>query len=190
MLKGMLILVPGRIQVLKCILKIMLFTLCTFSPGSVFSQSNYQTLTRIDNIVEQTDSLSNKSQRTFYLNKIDKKFDGVKETWHYTMKEGKVLVFQVRYVLDSIEFTEIYYINKGNLIYSEEYETVYYTSTGDDEIKWGGIYYFVSNNLKQRVTLGKKKTKFHDWNPESETLNRFQRRFSELQQNIPLTARN
>jgi len=156
---------------------------------SAFSQSNYQTLARIDNIVQHIDSLSNKSQRTFYLNKIDKKFDGVKETWHYTLSDGKVIVFQIRYVVDSIEYTEIYYLNKGDLIYSEEYETVYYRNTGDDEIKWGGIYYFVSNNLKQRVTLGNKKSRSF-WNPESETLSRFQRRFSELRENIPLTAKN
>ena len=157
---------------------------------SVFSQSNYQVLSRIDNIVQQTDSLSDKSQVTFYLNKIDKKFDGIKETWHYTMRDGKVIVFQIRYVLDSIEYTEIYYVNKGDLIYSEEYETIYYQATGDDEIKWGGIYYFVSNNLKQRATLGKKRSKYLGWNPESETISRFQRRFSELQQHIPLTAKN
>lgn len=120
---------------------------------------------------------------------MDRQFDGIKETWHYTVRDEKVIVFQVRFVIDSIEFTEIYYLNKGNLIYSEEYETMYYTS-GDDEIKWGGIYYFVSNNLKQRVTLGNKKSKYFRWNPESETLSRFQRRFSELRQHIPLTAKN
>ncbi|HET9276620.1 MAG TPA: hypothetical protein VFN95_00490, partial [Flavitalea sp.] len=118
-----------------------------------------------------------------------KKFDGVKETWHYTMRDGKVIVFQIRYVVDSIEYTEIYYLNKGDLICSEEYETVYYRNTGDEDIKWGGIYYFVSNNLKQRVTLGHKKSRSF-WNPESETLSRFQRRFSELRENIPLTAKN
>lgn len=155
---------------------------------SSFSQSNYQVLTRIDNFVELADSLSNKSQRTFYLNKIDKNYDGIKETWHYTMRDGKVIVFQVRYVLDSTEYSEIYYLNKGSLVYSEEYETIYYKSTGDDEIKWGGIYYFVSNNLKQRVTLGKRQSKYFSWNPESETLSRFERRYSELQENIPLTA--
>ena len=142
----------------------------------------------IDNFVEEADSLSNKSQRTFYLNKIDKNYDGIKETWHYTMRDGKVIVFQVRYLLDSVEYSEIYYLNKGSLVYSEEYETVYYRGTGDDEIKWGGIYYFVSNNLRQRTTLGKKKSKYFAWNPESETLTRFERRYSELRENIPLTA--
>ncbi len=166
----------------------ILLVLLSISPH-VFSQSNYQVLARIDNMVQQADSLANKSQRTFYLNKIDKKFDGVKETWHYTIRDGKVIFFQVRYVIDSTEFTEIYYVNKGDLVYSEEYETLYYRSTGDDEIRWGGIYYFVSNDLKQRVTLGNKKSRMF-WNPETETLSRFQRRFSELQQNIPLTAKN
>jgi hypothetical protein len=157
--------------------------------NSVLSQSNYQVLSRIDNMVQQIDSLSSKSQNIFYLNKIDKKFDGVKETWHYTMQNGKVIVFQVRYVLDSIEFTEVYYLDKGHLMYSEEYETIYYSSTGDDEIRWGGIYYFVSNSLKQGVTLGEKKRNYQFRDSGSETLTRFQRRFSELRENIPLTAR-
>ena len=179
----------GRCFQVSSWLRAYLTILCILLSISVFSQTNYQVLSRIDNIVQQTDSLSNKSQRTFYLNKIDKKFNGVKETWHYTIREGKVIVFQVRYVVDSIEYSEIYYLNKGDLIYSEEYETVFYTNTGDDEIKWGGIYYFVSNNLKQRVTLGKTRSRSF-WNPESETLSRFQRRFSELQENITLTAKN
>lgn len=180
----------GKKPAVNGVWKILCAVTAIVISASVFSQSNYQVLSRIDAIVEQIDSLSNKSQRTFYLNKIDKKFDGIKETWNYTMRDGKVIVFQVRYVQDSTEFTEIYYINKGSLIYSEEYETIYYRSTGDDEIKWGGIYYFVGNNLKQRATLGTKRSKYFDWNPEYETLSRFQRRFSELQQNIPLTARN
>lgn len=182
--------VRGRCFHVNGMLKSFMVIVTLFISPCIFSQSTYQMLTNIDNIVQQTDSLAIKSQRTFYLNKIDKKFNGIKETWHYTMLDGKVLVFQIRYVLDSTEFTEIYYLNKGILIYSEEYETIYYTTIGDDEIKWGGICYFVSNNLKQRVTLGNKKSKYLHWNPESETLIRFQKRFSELQQNIPLTARN
>ena len=179
----------GRVLHVSSLRKAFVTIVSIFITISAFSQSNYQALARIDNIVQQIDSLANKSQTTFYLNKIDKKFDGVKETWHYTMRDGKVIVFQIRYVVDSIEYTEIYYLNKGDLICSEEYETVYYRNTGDEEIKWGGIYYFVSNNLKQRVTLGHKKSRSF-WNPESETLSRFQRRFSELRENIPLTAKN
>ena len=180
---------PGRCLNVS-MMKVFFTTLAALISPIVFSQSNYQILAKIDDKVQQADSLSTKSQRTFYLNKIDKKFDGVKETWNYTMHEGKIAVFQVRYVIDSIEFIEIYYLDKGRLIYSEEYETIYYNSSGDDEIKWGGIYYFVSNNLKQRVTLGRKRSKYLHWNAEAETLSRFERRFSELRENIPLTARN
>jgi hypothetical protein len=187
--KGVLFPVSGRCLYVGHIPESLLFIASIFIGSSSFSQNNYQVLTKIDHIVQQTDSLANKSQRTFYLNKMNKKYDGVKETWNYTMRDGKVIVFQVRYVSDSTEFTEIYYLNKGNLIYTEEYETVYYSSTGDDEIKWGGIYYFISNSLKQRVTLGDKDSKYH-WDPEAETLARFHKRFSELQENLPLTARN
>jgi hypothetical protein len=182
-------LVSGRCSVVSKLANPFATLLIIFFSATGFSQSTYQALTKIDNIVHQIDSLSIKSQYTFYLNKMDKKFDGVKETWHYTMRDGKVIVFQIRYVQDSTEFTEIYYLNKGFLIYSEEYETLYYRSTGIDEIKWGGIYYFVSNNLKQRVTLGEKKIRDEYWNPETETLTRFHRRFTELQENIPLTAK-
>jgi hypothetical protein len=181
--------VSGRCPVVSIIPKSFLFILITFLNTAGFGQSSYQALTKIDNIVHQIDSLSIKSQYTFYLNKMDKKFDGVKETWNYTMRDGKVIVFQIRYVQDSTEFIEVYYLNKGFLIYSEEYETLYYSSTGVDEIIWGGIYYFVSNTLKQRVTLGDKKMKDEYWNPETETLMRFHRRFIELQENIPLTAK-
>jgi len=187
--KKTIFLLPVTTPYASWILKSLIFILSIFNCTVSFSQSNYQVLSKIDFIVQSTDSLANKSQRTFYLNKINKKFDGIKETWHYTLRDGKVIVFQIRFVIDSTEFTEIYYLNKNDLIYSEEYETLYFTS-GEDEIKWGGIYYFVSNNLKQRVTLGQKKSKYQHWNAESETLIRFQRRFNELQENIPLTSRN
>jgi hypothetical protein len=180
----------GRCIYVRSIIKVLFGFNLVMLCGPVFSQSNYQVLSKIDNLVQQIDSLANKSQRTFYLNKIDKEFDGVKETWNYTMRDGKVVVFQVRFIIDSIEYIEIYYLNRGALIYSEEYETLYYTSTGDDEIKWGGIYYFVSNSLRQGVTLGDRRRKYQSWNPEIETLSRFQKRFSELQENLPLTARN
>lgn len=187
---GALSLVKGKCIYVRSIRKLFfIFGLLVWT-GSIFSQSNYQVLSKIDHIVQQIDSLANKSQRTFYLNKMDKEFDGVKETWNYTLRDGKVVVFQIRYIIDSIEYLEMYYLNKGALIYSEEYETMYYAATGDDEIKWGGIYYFVSNSLKQGVTLGNRKRKYQSWNPEIETLSRFQRRFSELQENLPLTAKN
>ena len=174
----------------KLLMKSFFLVLSCSSFSAAFGQSNYQVLAKIDDIVQETDKIANKTQRTFYLNKIDKQYDGIKETWNYTLQDGKIAVFQVRYVKDSTEFMEVYYLHKGQLIYSEEYETVYFTSTGDDEIKWGGIYYFVSNNLKQRVTLGKKNSGYLHWNVEAETLARFQRRFSELRENIPLTAKN
>lgn len=179
----------GR-RYLSAVPVMLVTTMVVFVCQGVFGQSNYQVLAKIDDLVEHIDSLSNKSQITFYLNKIDKKFDGVKETWNYTMNDGKVVLFQVRYVLDSTEFTEVYYLNRGNLIYSEEYETAYYSSSADDEIKWGGIFYFVSNSLRQGVTLGDRKRKYQSWNPETETLIRFQRRYTELRENIPLTASN
>lgn len=189
MIKRMTTPTPGRslhVSVEKFCIAFIALLIAT----NVNGQSNYQHLERIDYIVQQTDSLANKLQRTFYLNKIDKRFDGVKETWNYTLRDGKVAVFQVRYVIDSVEYMEVYYLDRGQLILSEEYETVYYNATGADDIKWGGIYYFVSNNLRQRVTLGRKRPAYLHWNIEAETLSRFRKRYSELRENIPLTAKN
>lgn len=150
-----------------------------------FGQSR-QTINSLVQYVEQADSLANKGQRTFNLVKIGRSNDGLKETWHYTTRNGKVIVFQVRYTIDSIEFTEVYYVNSDRLICSEEYETVYLPE--DDELKFGGICYFDNNDVIQNITLGRRSRPTPRLDEKHLTLDRFRNRYAELREN--LVARN
>src|SRR5688572_30071487 len=90
--------------------------------NSAFTQ---RSLVELRSIVEEADSLSTKSQKIFYLYKIGPKNSSQKETWHYTMKNGRPVMFEVRYYKDSTEVTEVYYLKNRQLICSEEYETMY-----------------------------------------------------------------
>lgn len=143
------------------------------------AQKAYDWRSNIDLIVARTDSLSNKSQRTFYLNRYLKNDKVIKETWHYTLSEGKVVIFQLRYIVDVTEFEEVYYLHKGRLICMEKYESEDH-SLSDDQIKRGAVFFFVGNILKQYVTMGHENIR----EPAMECLSRFEERFSELQKNI------
>lgn len=141
------------------------------------------------NYVEKTDSLIDKSQKTFYLEKFLKDNYIYKETWRYSLNGGRIVFFQVDYILDSTEFTEVYYLNKGRLICSEEYEKINYSYL-EDELKWGGIYYFQSSIPKHVVTVGRKDFNRRNMNPELVVLNRFEKRYSELKRHIPMLPSN
>src|SRR4249919_2161653 len=86
---------------------------------------------RIDEKVKWADSLSLRSQKIFYLNKFLKDNRPVKETWYYTLVDGKIIIFEVKYVADSIEYSEIYYLDNGRLICMEEYEVPYLSVYAD-----------------------------------------------------------
>lgn len=137
----------------------------------------------IDRTVQQIDSLSLKSQRTFYVDNLLGHNRWVKETWYYTVSKGKVVIFQVRYLIDSTEYTEVYYMHKDRLICMEQYETSYLTLY-DDEIVRGAIFYFVSNSLRQFVTLGARTPFDERTNIEYESLAKFHQRYEILQKNI------
>ena len=140
------------------------------------------TLEKLVRYVEQADSLALRAQRTFNLVKIGPSNSGLKETWHYTTQNGKVVVFQVRYMRDSIEFTEVYYVSGDRLVCSEEYETIFLPD--DDELKFGGIYYFNNNNILQLITLGNRSGGPMRWDLKNLTLDRFRNRFAELRENL------
>lgn len=127
---------PGKaerkINILICILTILISC-------SAVGQRSYDWRTNIDLIVQQTDSLSLKSQETFHLIKYLKD-KTIRETWHYTLKDEKIIIFQVRYFIDSTEFAEIYYLNNGKLICMEQYESEDFL-TYDDEIKKGKVFF-------------------------------------------------
>lgn len=145
-------------------------------------QNSYSWKSNIDLIVQQADLLSMKSQNTFHLNKIYKNDRPVKETWHYTLHQGKVIIFEIVYVIDSTEFIEIYYVDRGKLVCSEQYEAPYY-SDKEDDVEWGEVCFFVNNSLKQYVTLGNKKSRYITRFREFDSLRKFELRFSELQKN-------
>jgi hypothetical protein len=162
---------------------LVLLTICSmlFSFNVIAQGVDWRT--DIDKTVQQIDSLSLKSQRTFYVDNLLGHNRWVKETWYYTVSNGKVVIFQVRYLIDSTEYTEIYYMHKDRLICMEEYETSYLTLY-DDEIQRGAIFYFVSNTLRQFVTLGAG-TPFDDrTDMEYESLTKFHQRYEILQKNI------
>ena len=155
--------------------------------SSLKAQSKSERLAELIKYVENVDSLSGKQFRTFYLVKIGKNNSALKETWHYTLINGKVAVFQIRYTIDSIEFNEVYYLEQGELICSEEYETIY--KTDDDELKYGGIYYYSNYDLLQLITLGHKFGLSDNFQRDKpgiaiRMMDRFKDRYAELKENL------
>jgi hypothetical protein len=139
--------------------------------------------------VQQTDSLAEKATKNFYLEKFLKDGYNYRETWRYLSNGSRIIYFQVDYMLDSTEFTEVYYLNRGNLVCSEEYEKVNY-SMREDELKWGGIYYFESSMPKHVVTLGRQRYYRRNMDPGMDALLRFGKRFSELKRHLPMLPAN
>jgi hypothetical protein len=139
--------------------------------------------------VEDVDSLADKSTKNFFLEKFLKDGYNYRETWRYLTNGSRVIYFQVDYILDSTEFTEVYYLMRNNLVCSEEYEKVNY-SVREDELKWGGIYYFESSMPSHIVTLGRKNYSRHDMNPGLDALARFGKRYSELKRHLPMLPEN
>lgn len=135
--------------------------------------------------VEQTDSLADRSTKTFYLEKFLKDSYNYRETWRYLSDKERIIYFQVDYMLDSTEFTEVYYVNRGRLVCSEEYEKVNY-SLLEDELKYGGIYYFENSSTQHAVTLGRKGYYRRNSDVTLDVLSRFDKRYSELKRHLPM----
>lgn len=170
---------PRNYRIICCLLCMLL------SLSQVAGQRYYNWRDRIDRIIEEIDSLSMKSQKIFYANNYLSDDEFVRETWHYTMKDSKVAIFEIRYFINGNEFSEIYYLDRGQLICMEKYETVYITSI-DDQIKEGEICYFVSNSLVQYVSLGKEQQRTTNYDRQSNSLKQFEKRFAELQRNLAM----
>ena len=158
------------------------------SPFLSYSQSNSARIRDLYRYVEQTDSIADKSTKNFFLEKYLKDGYNYRETWRYLSNGQRIIYFQVEYMLDSTEFTEVYYLNRGNLVCSEEYEKINY-SLREDELKWGGIYYFESSVPRHVVTLGRRGYNNRNMNPGIAALDRFSKRFSELKRHIPMLPR-
>jgi len=134
-------------------------------------------------LVEQADSLSLKTQKIFYLYKIGPQNNSLKETWYYTLKNGHPVMFEVRYYHDSIEVTEVYYIQNGHLICSEEYETRY-NRNNEDQIAYANINYYDNTMVREAVTMGQSQYYAKYENRRYNAMERFSKRFAELKENI------
>ena len=155
-------------------------------PGVTIAQHNPGRLTQLYRYVEETDSLISRSQKTFYLEKFLKDDHNYRETWRYSINGDKVVFFQVDYIIDSTEFTEVYYLKRGNLVCSEEYEKVNYTLF-EDKLKYGSICYFESAMPTQVVTLGSSNHRHKpNFSGSDLALVRFSKRFSELKRHLPM----
>lgn len=138
---------------------------------------------RIDNLIEQTDSLSLKSQTTFYITKYLKHDRTIQETWYYTLKDGKPIFFQLRYVIDSSEFTESYYLDRNRLVCMARFEEPYVTKPVNDYNNTE-IYFFLDNTLRQYVTSGHLKSYVSKFDRQNQCLEKFDERFMELRANL------
>lgn len=123
-----------------------------------------------------------KSQTTFYQVKYLKHDRCIKETWYYTLKEGKPVFFQLRYAIDSSEFTETYYLNKNRLVCMAQFEEPYLSKS--DDINHAEICFFLDNTLRQYVTSGAQKSYVRKSDRQNECLEKFEQRFTELQANL------
>jgi hypothetical protein len=141
--------------------------------------------TRIDQIVEKADSLSMQSQIMFYAERILKNKDVIKETWHYTMEKDRVIIFQVRYLLQGSEITEVYYVDRNELICMERIEAPN-AATYMDEIRRGELYFLENRALRQYVSYGKKPSSQTYGSAQYDCLNTFENRFAELRRNMDI----
>ena len=176
----------GRASVYLC-LRAFFMVCCLLAVCISTNAQRNDWRSRIDEKVQRADSLSLKSQKIFYLNKFLKDNRPVKETWYYTLQEGKIIIFEVKYVADSIEYSEIYYLDNGRLFCMEEYE-VPYLSVYADQVKKGAALFFENQNLRQFVVTGSSK---YDprWDRSYESINRFEKRFNELKKTIQYDPR-
>jgi hypothetical protein len=159
---------------------ILIVSVCSICAHSLAQRPDWRT--RIDEKVQWADSLSLKSQKVFYLNKFLKGDRPVKETWYYTIQDGKIIIFEIKYVTDSTEFSEIYYLDNGRLICMEEYQ-VPYLSEYADQVKHGAALFFDHDDLRQYVVTGKDKGDLR-FNRASESLQQFEKRYEELKKTI------
>lgn len=154
-------------------------------PYFSFSQSGSAHIRELYRYVEDIDSIADKSTKNFYLEKFLKDGYNYRETWRYLTNGSRVVYFQIDYILDSTEFTEVYYLMRNNLVCSEEYEKVNY-SMSEDELKFGGIYYYESSMPSHVVTLGHKNYYRRNTDPVMDAFTRFGKRFSELKMHLPM----
>ena len=140
--------------------------------------------TQIDRLVEMADSLSLVSQQTFHINKFTSRDRPIRETWHYTVHNGRVIIFEVHYFIDSLEFQEVYYLNRDQLVCMEQYVTLY-PEQDEDRILKGAVGFFEGQSMRQYVTMGER-TGRDERLPSYAVISQFRDRYRELLANRPL----
>jgi hypothetical protein len=154
-------------------------------PVLAFGQKPSAQLNELYHFVEAADSLSDRSNSVFYLDKFYADNTPYKETWRYTTKAGKVIFFEVEFIRDSVTYSEVYYVNRNNLVCSEEYE-IMNDQYSDDKLTWGAIFYFNSTQTRHYVTVGKSSSRKYYHSPEIVARDRFRKRFGELKTHLPM----
>ena len=140
---------------------------------------------KIDQIVEKADSLSMQSQIMFYAEKILRNKEVIKETWHYTLENDRVVIFQVRYLFQGSEITEVYYLDRNELVCMEKIEAPN-AAVYMDEIRRGELYFLENNSLRQYVSYGKKPSTQSYGSAQYGCLTNFESRFAELRRNMQI----
>ena len=162
---------------------------CTFGALTclllVNAQQRKDWKSKIDEIVEKADSLSMQSQIMFYAEKILRNKEVIKETWHYTLENDRVVIFQVRYLFQGSEITEIYYLDRNELVCMEKIEAPN-AAIYMDEIRRGELYFLENNSLRQYVSYGKKPSTQSYGNAQYGCLTNFENRFAELRRNMQI----
>jgi hypothetical protein len=165
-----------RTSFLTCIVLVLFFT-------AGFGQFRNDWRDDVDQIIRESDSLSLKSQKTFSLIKPYHPDKDIRETWYYTVKDGRVVIFEINYVIDTLEYSEIYYLHRGRLICMEQYEAPY-LSVYADQLKWGEAYFFNDSQLRQYVMTGKRHLNTPLYDSQSQSIAKFEQRFAELQRHM------
>lgn len=169
--------------------RLSIFVLTVLVCQPCFSQYRFDWRSDVDRIIERSDSLSLKSQQTFMVRNVirmDRSFKNdidVRETWHYTMHKGKVIIFDVRYLVDSTEYIENYYLDDNKLVCVENYATEFYNPTEANFLS-GEVLFIVNDQVKLHISTGKTKNTLTAWRLERRPVEKFLERFSELKKNM------
>lgn len=161
----------------------VLFAVAVLLSAGAYAQYSKDWRTEVDYMIQEADSLSLKSQKTFSLLKPYHPDRDIRENWFYTTRNGRVIIFEIQYVIDSLEYSEIYYVHRGRLICMEQYEAPY-LSIHLDQLKRGEAYFFLNNALMQYVSIGKKSSPGERLSSPYESLAKFNQRFAELQRHM------
>jgi hypothetical protein len=134
----------------------------------------------LDHRNAETKALDHFAEREGTLfDQYKKSIDTGGETWEYYTKDS-ILVFKVSYSTKASSSSEMYFLLHDKLQLVIETDIIY-ANTGGKDI-WMCVYYFRNGKLIYYESLGHGKSESDTWNPESETLELFKKRFARLKQ--------